>query len=253
MITLDDVAAGLAAGEFFLDYLPTVRLDDGRCVGCEALVRWRRPLGVAAPGTFIPLVENTPLAEELTFWVMGRAAADLGGWLRATDGVHVAVNVPPGLLGRAADGFAGRPAVPADLTDKLVLEVHERVVSDGAGVDALNRAAGGGRFRVALDEVGASGAGFAVLSRVRVPVLKLARSVTAQLGSAAADGFVRDVAGFARVTGAEVVAVGVERSDQAAALRRAGVSMAQGWLYSHPISAAGIAAYHSSRQLGSVR
>jgi sensor c-di-GMP phosphodiesterase-like protein len=40
MITSDAIRAGLTQGEFFLEYLPTVSLDEGRCVVAEALVRW---------------------------------------------------------------------------------------------------------------------------------------------------------------------------------------------------------------------
>src|SRR5688572_7090464 len=37
MISLDALRDGLARGEFFLEYLPTVFLADGRCAGAEAL------------------------------------------------------------------------------------------------------------------------------------------------------------------------------------------------------------------------
>ena len=39
MITVDAIRAGLTQGEFFLEYLPTVSLAEGRCVGAEALTR----------------------------------------------------------------------------------------------------------------------------------------------------------------------------------------------------------------------
>lgn len=39
MINADTVHDAIFAGELFLEYLPTVRLADGQCVGCEALVR----------------------------------------------------------------------------------------------------------------------------------------------------------------------------------------------------------------------
>jgi sensor c-di-GMP phosphodiesterase-like protein len=40
--------AGLQQGEFFLEYLRTISLSDGRCLGAEALVRWRTPTRVNA-------------------------------------------------------------------------------------------------------------------------------------------------------------------------------------------------------------
>lgn len=61
IIDLAAIRHGLAQGEFFLEYLPTISLTDGRCIGAEALIRWRRASGVVPPGAFIPLAENTPL------------------------------------------------------------------------------------------------------------------------------------------------------------------------------------------------
>ena len=46
MINIDAIRSGLDNGEFFLEYLPTVSLEDGRCLGAETLIRWRRPDGI---------------------------------------------------------------------------------------------------------------------------------------------------------------------------------------------------------------
>src|SRR5881394_3003390 len=101
-MTLDlaAVRTGLEAGEFYLEYLPIVALATGRCVGCEALARWRRPAGVVMPDDFIPLVEGTPLSGLLTYWVIETVARELGDFMRSQDDIVVGINVPPELLGR---------------------------------------------------------------------------------------------------------------------------------------------------------
>ena len=66
MITDAAVQDGLVNGQFFLEYLPTVSLVDGRCLGAEALARWRRPSGVVRPDEFIPLIEGTYVSGMLT-------------------------------------------------------------------------------------------------------------------------------------------------------------------------------------------
>ena len=70
MLHLSEIRDGLARGEFFLEYQPIVSLADGRCLGAEALVRWRRGDRVVALAEFIPLVENTPVSGFITYWVM---------------------------------------------------------------------------------------------------------------------------------------------------------------------------------------
>jgi len=44
-LTLDAIHAGLNDGEFFLEYMPTVSLADGRCLGAEARQGGRRDDG----------------------------------------------------------------------------------------------------------------------------------------------------------------------------------------------------------------
>jgi len=100
MITVDAIQAGLNQGEFFLEYLPTISLADGRCVGAEALARWRRPSGGVPPLEFIPLIERTPLSGLFTYWVMETVAEELGGWLREHGEAHISINVPPEIVGR---------------------------------------------------------------------------------------------------------------------------------------------------------
>src|SRR6478672_1191747 len=100
MINLDTIRDGLAKGEFFLEYLPTVTLADGRCVGAEALARWRRSSGVLQPEEFIHHIEGTHLSGMLTYWVFETVAKELGDWLRVHKEVHIGINVPPELLGR---------------------------------------------------------------------------------------------------------------------------------------------------------
>jgi Predicted signal transduction protein containing sensor and EAL domains len=113
MITADAISDGLARGEFFLEYLPTVSLADGRCMGAEALARWRRSSGVVQPEEFIHTIEGTHLSGALTYWVLETVAKELGDWLRINNDVHIGVNVPPEILGRGGLEYAaGKPGCP---------------------------------------------------------------------------------------------------------------------------------------------
>ncbi|MEK0397271.1 EAL domain-containing protein, partial [Lactobacillus delbrueckii] len=57
-----------------LVFQPKIELATGRCIGAEALLRWRHPtLGEISPGEFIPVIEQTSLARATTRWVLERA------------------------------------------------------------------------------------------------------------------------------------------------------------------------------------
>ncbi len=90
-------------------------------------------------------------------------------------------------------------------------------------------------LRLAIDDVGA---GFSSLRHILLTapdVIKLDRSIVA---GAASDlvllTLVRSLVDFAHGAGAHVVAEGVETSDDAVALRGAGVDYGQGWHFARP-------------------
>jgi sensor c-di-GMP phosphodiesterase-like protein len=181
MIEFNAIQEGLAKGEFFLEYQPICSLKSNRCVGAEALSRWRRGPTVVLPGEFIPSIENTPLAGSLTYWVIETVGRELGGWLRAHAGVHVSINVPPEILGRGGVVYAVTKAGLMNVAHKIVLEVTERGVPDKLGVQAITLA---GRYgtQVALDDFGSADENLAILSRAPIDIIKVDKALADQLG-----------------------------------------------------------------------
>ena len=136
MIDQAAIREGLSRDEFFLEYLPTISLTDGRCVGAEALIRWRRPDGVVSPGEFIPIAENTPLSGMLTYWVLDTVAAELGDWLRDHPDVRISINAPPEILGRGGIAYVAAKSGLDEQAAQIILEVTERGLPDLLGVEA---------------------------------------------------------------------------------------------------------------------
>src|SRR6187200_1756823 len=137
MISADAVRDGWVQGQFFLKYLPTVSLVDGRCTGAEALTRWRRSSGVVQPDDFIQVMEGTHLSGMLTYWVLETVAKELGDWLPLHKALKIGVNVPPEILGRGGlEHIATRPEV-SEIRSQIMLEVTERGIPDNLGLAAL--------------------------------------------------------------------------------------------------------------------
>lgn len=243
MIDLDAISEGLTRGEFFLEYMPTMSLEDGRCVGAEALIRWHRPTGVVGPHEFIPVAESTPLSGVITYWVMETAAAELGGWLRENDNVHLGINVPPEILGRGGLEYAANKSGLKDVMGKIVLEITERGLPDKLGADALAHAARRG-VRIALDDVNVCAANLIVLSRCHVEIIKLDRIVVEGLGPGIEwPSWLKGLSALLQTTPLEVIAEGVETVEQRDILWAAGIKLAQGYLFSRSLRAPAFLAY----------
>jgi EAL domain-containing protein (putative c-di-GMP-specific phosphodiesterase class I) len=169
----------------------------------------------------------------------------LGGWLRDHEHVHIAINIPPEILGRGGLEYAARKTGLTEVRRQLILEVTERGVPDRLGVAALQAASRTG-VRFALDDVTLSGANLAVLARCTLHVIKIDRSLVAQITpECPSPDWLAGLSALLRSIPLEVIAEGVETPAQAAALRAAGVSMAQGYHYSTPVRAAGFKAFYS--------
>jgi len=77
-----------------LHYQPKVDIISGRVVACEALIRWDHPLkGMLSPTIFIPVVEQTRLIRELTYFVMEAAVRQQRSWMDSGRPMPIAVNL----------------------------------------------------------------------------------------------------------------------------------------------------------------
>ena len=243
MFNLDEIKAAFYKQEFFLEYMPTIRLADDCCVGAEALIRWRRGDSIVQPLEFIPLIENTPLIGAITYRVIELVGRDLKSWLRANEGVHVAINVPPELFGRGGLRFAAVISGLVDLADKLVFEVGERGIADALSLEGIKGVrAGGGR--IALDDININDTNLLAMMHVHADIVKFEKSFADQmLGNDWSNEKMESIAALIHAGKFEVIVEGVETAAQAKMLKDAGIHMAQGWYFSHSLAVDDFLAY----------
>jgi sensor c-di-GMP phosphodiesterase-like protein len=249
MINPDEIRGGLAQGEFFLEYLPTVSLVDGRCTGAEALARWRRPAGVVQPMDFIPEAENTTIVGLITYWVIDTVAHEMGAWLRAHPDAHISINVPPELFGRGGIEYVANQSGLIELASQIVLELTERGLPDMIGLNAINQAQAHG-IRVAVDDATLhGGANVAVLARANIDIIKLDKSTVGQIRPECPHPpWLDDMAALNRSPRLTVIAEGVETAQQLAVLQAVGIKAAQGFYFSQPIVAAAFIDFYAATQ-----
>ncbi|WP_337062221.1 sensor domain-containing protein [Kineococcus sp. G2] len=231
----------LETDELLLHYQPVVSLTSGVLHKREALLRWTHPQhGLLLPDVFLPLAERGRLVTALGTWVLHRACRDAVRW---PEDVTVAVNVSarqmaradfPDEVGRALDG-SGLPAdrLCLEITESSVLQASETTLASARRLMDLGVA-------LSLDDFGTGQSSISSLHKLTLQGLKIDRSFIADLPAcprveALVDGLIQ----LGRGMGLEVVAEGVETSEQAAWLTAHGCPLGQGFLFGRPATTPG--------------
>ena len=95
--------------------------------------------------------------------------------------------------------------------------------------------------RIALDDFGTGFSSLSDLRAFRFDNIKIDRSFVADMATRDdCAAIVAAIAGLGRNLGADTTAEGVETPEQASLVRAAGCSLAQGYLYCRPVSAAAV-------------
>ncbi|OLS64090.1 EAL domain-containing protein [Pseudomonas putida] len=236
-----ELQGALRRSELQVLYQPIFELASRRCVGAEALVRWRRPDGtLTSPELFIPLAENTGQIRQITDFVLQRVFEQLGQLLRANPQLYISVNlaacdVMVPRIGRVAARLLAIHHVAAS---QIAFEVTERglidVVVARDNLQAL-RAVG---HQVLIDDFGTGYCSLAYLQTLPVDCLKIDKAFIDALGhDAASSGVAPHIIRMAHALQLRVIAEGIEYEDQAQLLNSEGVNYGQGWLFAHPLNA----------------
>ncbi|MCZ4494484.1 MAG: diguanylate cyclase domain [Conexibacter sp.] len=240
----EELRRALERDELTLAYQPIVDLTTRRIAGVEALLRWEHPeSGVVLPGEFLGVAETSGLAVPIGRQMITNVCRQIARWCADPDLAvpQVSVNVSARQL--AEPGFADeiaaalrRSGVPAG---QIALEVREtELLDDGAGPASSLQGFRDLGIPVMLDDFGTGWLSLTDLKRFPITGLKIDHALIGGL----ADGeeerhIVRAVTGLADALGLRVVAKGVENPAVARAAALLGCSLAQGFLFSHPVAA----------------
>ncbi|MFZ0128640.1 MAG: GGDEF domain-containing protein, partial [Candidatus Dormiibacterota bacterium] len=235
------VAQILDGGPFSTMFQPIVSLDDGAVMGYEALAR---PEGFAAMDSVEAVFEAARHGGQIRDldWVCRRRAVDDARQLPGDSTLFLNISAAALLdpvhrvdqLLLLLNSAGRRP-------DSVVLEIteHERIRDYDILAQVLNAYRTEG-IRFALDDVGEGHSTLELLAASASEFLKLGRSLTmtsTRVGSRAA---MDATMAFARVSGAVVIAEGVENEFVADLMKASGIRLGQGFGLGKPTMASDI-------------
>lgn len=243
LVTQLDVAAALALGQIEVRFQPQFDLASDALSGAEVLARWRHAtLGELGGSTLFSAARSAGLERAVSQHVWQKAMAQMAQWPPQHRPDRLAINL-------TATDMAD-PAMAADILhiaarhdiapDRLAVEVTESAAiaspdQAAASLSALRRAG----VKVALDDFGTGYSGLAWLKQLPVDYIKIdsgfSRDATGPVHDQAV---VQGVIDLSRRLGMDVLAEGVEDSDQREQLRAMGCRWYQGHVRAPALSAA---------------
>jgi diguanylate cyclase (GGDEF)-like protein len=241
--SLEHVRLALARNEFVLHYQPKVNMRSGKVIGAEALIRWQHPeKGLLAPATFLPVIEDHPLAVSVGEWVINTALTQIETWHAAGLDLSVSVNIGARQLqqgdfvARLQDILAAHPQVRPGCIELEVLETS--ALQDMAQVSQVIADCTRLGVMFALDDFGTGYSSLTYLKRLQVASLKIDQSFVRDMLDDPDDlAILQGVIGLAVAFKREVIAEGVETVAHGAALLQLGCELAQGYGIARPMPA----------------
>nr|WP_283104963.1 EAL domain-containing protein [Shewanella dokdonensis] len=238
----DDLREAIAQQQLQLYFQPQIDINTGVICGVEALCRWFHcEHGMIPPDKFITLAESVGIITELDLWVLRASCQQLLQW--RAKGLQI-----PCISVNLSSVNLRYPALPELIfevlqechltTDDVIIEItesgfveHEPIVQD-----VINELYANG-IQLSVDDFGIGYSNLSRLQTLPVSQLKLDRSLIEHIETSSIARSISEAAlQIGKSMQLQVVAEGVESENQYQILKEFGFHVAQGYLFSAPLS-----------------
>ena len=225
---------------FYLVYQPLIASNTDKCVGMEALLRWRDNKGVTvAPNYFIPVLERDPVFYELGNWILRKAMEDALPYVKENPDFVLNVNIAYTQIEKS-EFLSAVMRIIDEIgfpTKNLCIELTERCrqLNEELLRNTVVYLQAQG-IQIAMDDFGTGFSSIDILKTVRVDEIKLDYSfVHDVLTNEVNRSIVESLSKLATDIGALVCMEGVEDEETKEFLKRFPADRFQGYLFAKPM------------------
>ncbi len=232
--------------EFSLVYQPQIDLQSQTWIGLEVFLCWQHPkLGMISPVRFIPIAEQSGLIRDIGAWVLRTVCFQGRAWLDQGLNVgRIAINIAASQFKdknfmHVVESALAASGLPPSC---LEFEVTESLLMDCADekIELLDRLRQLG-IQLSIDDFGTGYSSLSCLKRLPIDKLKIDQSFVRDIPKDRnAKAIAAAIIALGQALDIRIIAEGVETEEQAEFLKMKGCQEAQGYLYSHPLSAIAI-------------
>lgn len=240
-LILEVLRHAIDSEEIYVNYQPQISTSNDKMVGFEALMRINnKKMGELSPNEFIPIAEESSLIIELGEWIL-REACKFNKALESM-GYHdliVSVNISAVQMKRG--GFIDMVSSILEETglspNRLELEITESIiVSSISDVSSLLKGLQDIGVRISLDDFGTGYSSLNYLTNMPINTLKIDKTFIDNISKSKKDSYIADaIIRLAHSIDLEVIAEGVESTEQLIVLRKKKCDIIQGYIFSKPL------------------
>ncbi len=239
-----DLRWSIERRELRVYYQPIISLVTGKITGFESLVRWQHPeRGLLSPIDFISVAEETGLIIAIDQWVLFESCHQLSQWQRQFP-EHLQLTISVNLSSRLFSQpnliqYIQKILQQTKLdASTLRLEITESAIMNHPQHTAtILQQLRDLRIKLSLDDFGTGYSSLSYLHRFPINTLKIDQSFVHQIDQKAEQlAIVRAIVTLASNLGMDVVAEGVETTQQLSQLKNLQCEYGQGFLFSEPLN-----------------
>lgn len=234
-----DLRHALKSDQFELWYQPKINVNKNHMTGVEALIRWRHPIkGLVPPGLFIETAERIGMISDIGAWVMRTACRQQAIWRRSGLPLQVAINIS-GEHFTAPDFVSDVKAVLKEFDvqpNDLEIEITESLSRNPEEQNVVCRELRKIGVKIAIDDFGTGYSSLSVLGEMEFDTIKIDRSFIIGLpDNINSQLMVKTIVGLSAAMGCDIIAEGVETSEQLGYLMDIDCPNIQGYYFSKPV------------------
>ncbi|MBM9613437.1 EAL domain-containing protein [Desulfobulbus rhabdoformis] len=234
----NSIRSGLKEHEFTVFYQPKINLLTEQPTSFEALVRWRKDSTIVTPDQFIPVAEESGLIDEMSLYVLDEVCIFLTkiqehNLLR----LPISVNMSPRTFNQkniveTIDTILGAHRINHRLIE---FEITETTAMKDVqhSLETMHRFRERG-IRFSIDDFGTGYSSLSYLSEMPVSTLKIDKRFISAADTNSRS-IVSTITAMSKQMELNVVAEGVETSEQLTWLRQIGCNEVQGYYFSRPM------------------
>ncbi|MBL4666243.1 MAG: EAL domain-containing protein [Sneathiella sp.] len=238
-------------GHLQLAFQPIIMLSSGRCVGAECLLRWNNKGEWIRPDHFIQLAEDKGFIQSITKYVVQKSMREMSNILQTRPEFRLTINVTAGDL---HDGW---------LKDQLMLSIKETSISPTQiGIELTERSLANLEevspqlqalremgFSILIDDFGTGYSSLSYIHKLPFDVMKIDKSFIDSIGTdGVSSGTLPHIIEMGHGLDVELIAEGVESTEQVDWLKEKQVKKVQGWVYSKALPLSEFEEYLSAEE-----